>query len=188
MCDARAHPAAQSSSFVSWQHSEGVPPRLLDCRRSVRNGSRRAHRDECVRTSRDRAPSSELRALRVGGLRSASLWLHRQTHGDRNGTGSPLDRISTEKPSVPLSVMICSVCRRFGGLQFASLSSSGTARSAVGGGKSALSSCSSLPHRPRRQAYERQDHQPSGSAAAPSRSDRPDLCGRVRSHVGGGFH
>ena len=51
-----------------------------------------------------RAPSSELRALRVGGLRSASLWLHRQTHGDRNGTGSPLDRISTDKASARFQV------------------------------------------------------------------------------------
>ena len=62
MCDARAHPAAHSSSFVSWQHSEGGPPRLLDCRRSVMNGSRRATETSAyARAGTElRAPSSEL--------------------------------------------------------------------------------------------------------------------------------
>ena len=71
---------------------------LLDCRRSVRNRSRRAHEDECVCTSRDRAPTPPPR--RLTDCAPHRCCFHRQTHGDRDVTGSPLDRISTEKASV----------------------------------------------------------------------------------------
>jgi hypothetical protein len=73
---------------------------LLDCRRSVKNGSRRAHRDKCACTS----PVRAARALRSGGSRSASLLFPPATDRDRAVTGSPLDRESTQPASVCFQV------------------------------------------------------------------------------------
>jgi hypothetical protein len=56
--------------------------------------------DVSIETSAYARAKTELRALRSGGSRSASLLFPPATHRDRNVTGSPLDRESTEPASV----------------------------------------------------------------------------------------